>query len=128
MATYARGIHSVGQCGICGLPFPYTDLRPDGETRGLMVCQECWDPKHPQETPAKPIDPIALRRPSPMSVKNPGSTMSYPFYDVNTGLTFGANMARFAIGMPSPEFTKTPSFDSTFISFDSTLFTWDQTD
>lgn len=100
MATYARGIHSVGQCGICGLPFPYTDLRRDGEVRGLLVCQACWDPKHPQETPAKPIDPIALRNPSPMSAKGIAE-MVYPFYDVPAFSYFGSNMARFSIGQPT---------------------------
>lgn len=65
MATYAVGKYSVGLCKKCGLPFRYGDLRDDGQWPKLQVCAECYEPRHPQEKPARPFDPIALRRPSP---------------------------------------------------------------
>lgn len=34
-------------CDRCQRQFYNTDLRPDGEKPNLMVCSDCWDPKHP---------------------------------------------------------------------------------
>jgi len=43
----------------------YRDLVEDGHIEGLLVCSDCWEPKHPQEIPVVVTDPIALYRPAP---------------------------------------------------------------
>lgn len=61
---YAAGKRAKAQCPICGLVVPYTTMTLDW--RGVRVCPDCLDPKHPQETPVVASDAVALRRPSPL--------------------------------------------------------------
>lgn len=64
MAAYARGKHAVGECQRCGEKVKLNALRPDGQTN-LLVCADCYDEKHPSETPIRTDDAVALRRPAP---------------------------------------------------------------
>lgn len=64
MAGYATGKHAIGLCQRCGFVFKLSKLRADGETN-LLVCDPCWDEKHPAERPVRVDDAISLRRPAP---------------------------------------------------------------
>jgi hypothetical protein len=59
-------------CDQCGRPFKAEALGRDGQTRGaLRVCQECWDPLHPQEL----LRPVA--DPKPITWSRPWAPASY---------------------------------------------------
>lgn len=64
-STYARGSKAWGLCKRCGLRFLLHELVFDAQIPWLRVCNQCFDPKHPQERPVKASDPQALWRPSP---------------------------------------------------------------
>ena len=64
MAIYAKGKHAVGYCRKCGDKRKLSELRRDGDTN-LMVCDECYDIKHPAEEPIRTSDAVALRNPAP---------------------------------------------------------------
>ena len=62
--AYASGKRSLAICDRCGFRFPYPKLVK--EWTGFRVCQECYEPKHPQLIPPKHVsDPEALRHPRP---------------------------------------------------------------
>jgi len=96
--AYATGKHAVGFCMRCGLPWKYAQLRDDGQVRGLRVCPDCWEPEHPQETPAKPRDPIALRRSAPENIASGTFLVEYPLYQVDTNSYFGQQLLQFTHG------------------------------
>lgn len=51
----------VAICDRCSFKYAHRDLRKDGNSPGLMVCDSCWDPKNPWRlAPIKP-DRISLR-------------------------------------------------------------------
>jgi hypothetical protein len=67
MAGYATGKYSLAICDQCGQRFPYSELKK--EWTGFKVCQECYEPKHPQLEPKRGInEPIAIYEPRPESV------------------------------------------------------------
>lgn len=59
------GKHAKGLCMRCGQTCMLNALVEDGHVRGLLVCSECYDPKHPQEEPPSIDDPVTLDRASP---------------------------------------------------------------
>lgn len=62
--SYAIGTHSVSICDRCGQQYPYLSMQK--EWTGFIVCQECYEPKHPQLEPiTTPVDPQALYEPRP---------------------------------------------------------------
>tara|TARA_R100001377_G_scaffold83352_1_gene64733 strand:+ start:695 stop:1054 length:360 start_codon:yes stop_codon:yes gene_type:complete len=62
--AYASGKHSLGRCDRCGFVYDYLELKK--EWNSLRVCEECYEPKHPQLEPkAYRVDPEALRNPRP---------------------------------------------------------------
>ena len=61
---FATGKHAIGMCQRCGFVYPYLTLRKDGYTNAL-VCNTCYDIKHPAEEPQDVSDATALRRPAP---------------------------------------------------------------
>jgi len=62
--SFAVGVKSQAICDRCGYQYPYLELKK--EWNGLLVCPECYEPKHPQLDPGyHPADPIALRDPGP---------------------------------------------------------------
>lgn len=67
--SYAQGRYVQTACGKCGFPYPRMSLVRDGDSEGLLVCRECYDPEHPQERPKPFRDPIALRGPVHGSVE-----------------------------------------------------------
>ena len=64
--TFAVGKKSQAICDRCGYQYDYLDLQK--EWNGLLVCPECYEPKHPQLDPPRHIaDPEALRNPRPQT-------------------------------------------------------------
>lgn len=39
------GRYQLGLCDRCGMQHRMSELRPDGDQRGLLVCAECRDHK-----------------------------------------------------------------------------------
>lgn len=67
---FASGKWAIAQCDRCDARYKLKDLRREvikGRNYELLVCQECWDPDHPQlhlgEFPVD--DPQGLRNPRP---------------------------------------------------------------
>jgi NAD-dependent SIR2 family protein deacetylase len=64
MAGYAVGKYSQAICDRCGQQFFLKELKK--EWTGFKVCQECYEPKHPQLEPKRGInEPIAVYEPRP---------------------------------------------------------------
>jgi hypothetical protein len=62
--SFAYGKYALAICSRCGQRCDYTALRT--EWQGLRVCEECYEPKHPQLGPFKvPKEPQALYKPGP---------------------------------------------------------------
>ena len=68
----ASGDLTKAICDRCKLRYPYQELRADGNSPGLRVCEECCDNKDPWRYPAPRPDPIAVRfaRPDAPLVSN----------------------------------------------------------
>jgi hypothetical protein len=57
------------------------ELRADGNSPGLRVCNDCWDPLNPWRLPAIQPDAIALRFPRPDTfIGTNGQNLTY--YDL----------------------------------------------
>ena len=62
--AYAKGSHSLAVCDRCGWAYPYLSMKV--EWNNLKVCSECYEPRQPQDTPAKQTqDPETLYQPRP---------------------------------------------------------------
>tara|TARA_R110001632_G_scaffold214953_1_gene341820 strand:+ start:724 stop:1443 length:720 start_codon:yes stop_codon:yes gene_type:complete len=69
--SYASGKFAIGLCDRCAFEYPLKDLKK--EWTGFKVCNECFEPKHPQLEPhTAPADPQALYRPRPNTDKGVG--------------------------------------------------------
>lgn len=57
-----RRTAAIAICDRCKLKFPWDELRPDGNTPGLMVCEKDSDEYDPYRLPFAPADAdISLR-------------------------------------------------------------------
>jgi hypothetical protein len=63
-ARYAIGKRAWGHCQRCGFRYYLRELRYDGQQPHLQVCEDCWDPKHPQEYLPDVFDPVTLLAPT----------------------------------------------------------------
>ena len=62
--SFAVGKYSQAICDRCGFQVPYLELSK--EWNGFLVCQECYEPKHPQlEPPYASAAAEALENPRP---------------------------------------------------------------
>ena len=81
----ASGYASIAVCDRCCFKYPYQELRADGNSPGLRVCEECRDPKDPWRLPPARPDAIALKYPRPDTPlwppTNPGVQDGIPFWD-----------------------------------------------
>ena len=60
--SFASGTFSKAVCDRCGQEYKYQQLQK--EWNGLLVCPECFEPKHPQlDPPYHAPDPEALKDP-----------------------------------------------------------------
>lgn len=71
MPTFSNKV-AIGICDRCCFKFKNSHLRADGNTPGLRVCEECWDPKDPWRLPPIQPDAIALKYPRPDTPLVPG--------------------------------------------------------
>ncbi len=63
-AGYASGKFAIALCDQCGQRFKLLELIKDW--KGFKVCNECYEPKHPQLEPKRNItEPQALYQPRP---------------------------------------------------------------
>lgn len=62
---YARGKKAYGECGRSGKRVRLSDMVEDGQTEGMLVAADWYEPKHPQEIEPDLTDPEALARPAP---------------------------------------------------------------
>lgn len=70
MAKFAIGKHALGICDRCGGTYLLSELRGERVKRkpvNNLVCDECYDPDHPQNMYGEksPQDAEALRNPRP---------------------------------------------------------------
>jgi len=77
-SIFARGTKAWGHCERCGDRLLLKKLRYDGHVTGLQVCDDCWDPRHPQETVPVLVDPIALYDPTGDQDKTSAKDTSTP--------------------------------------------------
>ena len=56
---------AIAICDRCKFKFRYDDLRADGNSPGLRVCQKCYDVKDPWRLPARQTETVNLRQPRP---------------------------------------------------------------
>ena len=69
-SKFASGKHSIAECDRCGERFKLKELKIQTlktKPYKVKVCQECWDPDHPQlQLGMYPVnDPQAVREPRP---------------------------------------------------------------
>lgn len=75
----SNGRAALAMCDRCNRYFPYGELRADGNSPGLRVCNDDYDPKSPWRLPPARPDAISLKYPRP-------DTPLYPF--VNQSLSW----------------------------------------
>jgi len=64
--AFAVGKYSEAICDRCGFQYKYLELKE--EWNGLLVCEECYEPKHPQLEPTyASADAEALQNPRPQA-------------------------------------------------------------
>jgi hypothetical protein len=64
--AFAVGKYSRAICDRCGFEYKYLELKE--EWNGLLVCEECYEPKHPQLEPTyASADAEALQNPRPQA-------------------------------------------------------------
>ena len=78
---FASGKFSIAMCDRCGQRFKLKTLRKEvikTKIYNLLVCQECWDPDHPQlQLGMYPVD-------DPQAVRNPRNDSTYVTSGVGT--------------------------------------------
>jgi len=70
MNKFASGKHAKGTCDVCGFTTKMNALKAlivKGKTTGVLACEPCWVPDHPQLHigERKVVDAQSLRRPRP---------------------------------------------------------------
>lgn len=63
--TRGESVLSVAICDRCSRKMPYTYLRPDPNSPGLMVCPDDLDQYDPWRLAARETETITLRHPRP---------------------------------------------------------------
>jgi len=61
---YAVGYHAIAHCKRCGDLVLRRHLVFDGHFPDLLVCTDCWDPKHPQDYLPDIHDPETIYKPT----------------------------------------------------------------
>lgn len=65
MSGVSSGDLMIAVCDRCHVKMPYTKLRPDGNSPGLRVCNECWDNKDPYRFAARQTEAVSVQNPRP---------------------------------------------------------------
>lgn len=76
--TRGKTTLGIGLCARCSRKFSLDDLKPDGNSPGLMVCRADWDQLDPWRLPPRAPDNITLRfvRPDESAATNPAGVIS----------------------------------------------------
>jgi hypothetical protein len=78
-ADYLKLGDSNAICDTCGFKYKHSELKEDW--RGLMLCDKCWEPRHPQEflrgVPDNPMQEKPRPDPNPI-FSGPNVTVSTP--------------------------------------------------
>ncbi len=84
---YAVGYHAIAHCKRCGDLMLRRKLVYDGQFPDLLVCVDCWDPKHPQDYLPDVYDPETIYRPTGDLELDAGNraVVSYPPLKFLTG-------------------------------------------
>ena len=94
MGGYAVGKYAQAICDRCGQQYYLKELKK--EWTGMKVCQECYEPKHPQLLPKRTInEPIALFEPRPDGVQS-----------VNVSIWNGGDSTIASVGMQPASIAK----------------------
>lgn len=75
---YARGDNALGICERCSEKRLRKTLVYDGQYPDLLVCPDCWDPKHPQEYLPPVTDPVTIYDPTGDPDKDAAKDVSTP--------------------------------------------------
>lgn len=95
-ANNNNGGHGLGICDRCAMQFPYQALRKDGNSPGMLVCNECWDPIDPYRLPRKQDLDFIIKNPRPPEpLVVPGI-----YYRVNDNVLYGEDDALYG---PEPQ-------------------------
>lgn len=65
--TTGKSSVAIAICDRCNKKVPIVELRPDGNSPSLMVCQDagCYDNFDPYRLPARQPDKITVKTPRP---------------------------------------------------------------
>lgn len=104
--TRGESVLSVAVCDRCSKKVPYTQLRPDPNFPGLMVCPADYDQFDPWRLAARQTETITLRHPRPdVSIAIPGKGKPIPNAPNVSTLNEGPDMLGTGFGDP---FTPAP--------------------
>jgi hypothetical protein len=84
---YAVGDKAVAICERCSVKTLRKYLVYDGQFPDLLVCPDCWDPKHPQEYLPPAFDPVTIYDPTGDPDKAQANTQFINFPPRDDGLT-----------------------------------------
>ena len=99
--TRGQAVLSVAICDRCSRKMPYTMLRPDPNSPGLMVCPDDYDQYDPWRRAARQTETITLRHPRPdVSVAIPGKGKPIPNAPNVASINEGPNMVGTGAGDP----------------------------
>lgn len=87
----ASGRASIAICDRCNFKYPYQELRADGNSPGLRVCECCRDPKDPWRLPPTQPDAIALKFPRPDTPIGLNAPPAFLQWDV-AGFTYDSGL------------------------------------
>ena len=76
---YAKGYNSIGICERCSHKMLRRLMVYDGQFPDLLVCPDCWDPKHPQEYLVAVTDPITIYDPTGDPDKAAANRLTIPY-------------------------------------------------
>ncbi len=99
--TRGQDVLSVAVCDRCSRKLPYSLLRPDPNSPGLMVCPDDLDQYDPWRLAARETETITLRHPRPdVSVAIPGKGKPIPNAPNVATLNEGPEMLGTGFGDP----------------------------
>jgi hypothetical protein len=97
---FSSGKHALGICDRCGFQFKLTKLKSEvtnDKIDGLLVCESCLDPDHPQLKVGrhKIVDPQALRNPRPDTYQRESTQWGW----APVGMASGAGLPESALAL-----------------------------
>lgn len=75
--SFASGKMGQAVCDRCRMIYPYSRLRPDGQSPGLQVCEICWDHMTTYASPPLQPDAMVFHKPRPLV-----HLVAYPYRNI----------------------------------------------